>query len=366
MGNQMESNKPVARKNAIYLLPNLITTASMLCGFSAILMALDAYYGVYGGVEMPQNFTKAAILVFVAMIFDGLDGRVARMTNSSSAFGEQYDSLSDLISFGIAPALIIYLWALKESHFNIIGGLSWVVAYIYLACAALRLARFNVQIGKVDKRFFVGMPSPTAAGIVVGLVWFGENVGLDTPWKDYIALILTLYSGLMMVTNIKFFSFKDIHFQNPVPFFMWVLFVILLGILAVSIVRFPGQAIFLILLVYGLSGPIYAITRFRKRRALKNRVRDRAARRAHRTQEISASQTESDLESQSSRSQSGTITPLSPLSNGSKKLEEDTKHIEASQKRDSQRVIDTVEPAEVAQSDEQKTQATTQSGDQKR
>lgn len=283
MSNQKDSNKPVQRKNnAIYVLPNLITTASMLCGFSAILMALDAYYGAYGGADMPQSFTKAAILVFIAMIFDGLDGRVARMTNSASAFGEQYDSLSDLISFGIAPALIIYLWALKESHFNMIGGLSWVVAYIYLACAALRLARFNVQIGKVDKRFFVGMPSPTAAAIVVGFVWFGENIGLDSPWKDYIALVLTLYSGLMMVTNIKFFSFKDIRFQNPVPFFYWVLLVILLGVLAVCIVRFPGQAIFLILLAYGLSGPIYAVMRFRKRRELQSRVKDRAARRAHR------------------------------------------------------------------------------------
>ena len=118
--------------NAIYVLPNLITTAAMLCGFSAILTALDAYYGMHNG-DTTQTFTQSAILVFIAMIFDGLDGRVARMTNSSSAFGEQYDSLSDLISFGIAPALIIYLWALKESHFNIIGGISWFVAYIYLA-----------------------------------------------------------------------------------------------------------------------------------------------------------------------------------------------------------------------------------------
>ncbi|PWD87640.1 CDP-diacylglycerol--serine O-phosphatidyltransferase [Ignatzschineria cameli] len=270
MTEQKESNKaPHKKSNAIYVLPNLITTASMLCGFSAILMALDAYYGAHTG-DSPQTFTQAAILVFIAMIFDGLDGRVARMTNSSSAFGEQYDSLSDLISFGIAPALIIYLWALKESHFNIIGGISWFVAYIYLACAALRLARFNVQIGKVDKRFFVGMPSPTAAAIVVGFVWFGENVALETPWKDYAALILTLYAGLMMVTNIKFFSFKDLRFQNPVPFFFWVLLVLALGILAVCVVRFPGESIFIVLLLYGLSGPIYGIFRFRKRKQLQS------------------------------------------------------------------------------------------------
>lgn len=277
MINQKDNSKaPQKKSNAIYVLPNLITTASMLCGFSAILTALDAYYGSHSG-DTTQTFTQAAILVFVAMIFDGLDGRVARMTNSSSAFGEQYDSLSDLISFGIAPALIIYLWALKESHFNIIGGISWFVAYLYLACAALRLARFNVQIGSVDKRFFVGMPSPTAAAIVVGFVWFGESMNLSSPWKDYAALFLTLYSGLMMVTNIKFFSFKDIHFQNPVPFFVWVLFVMALGILAVCVVRFPGEAIFLVLFAYGLSGPVYAVLRRRKRNQLQSEKMQRAA-----------------------------------------------------------------------------------------
>ncbi len=293
MINEKENNVAPKKNNAIYVLPNLITTASMLCGFSAILMALDAYYGVQNMGDVPQTFTKAAILVFVAMIFDGLDGRVARATNSSSAFGEQYDSLSDLISFGIAPALIVYLWALKESHFNMIGGISWFVAYLYLACAALRLARFNVQIGKVDKRFFVGMPSPTAAAIVVGFVWFGETVDLDTPWKDYIALVLTLYSGLMMVTNVKFFSFKDIRFQNPVPFFVWVLLVMLIGLLAVCLVRFPSQVVFFVLLIYGLSGPIYAILRCRKRRKIKGT--DKASRRATRKAEkLNAANHEAD------------------------------------------------------------------------
>lgn len=283
MINQKDNSKTLQKKsNAIYVLPNLITTAAMLCGFLAILTALDAYYGSHSG-DTTQTFTQAAILVFVAMIFDGLDGRVARMTNSSSAFGEQYDSLSDLISFGIAPALIIYLWALKEGHFvNLIGGISlggisWFVAYLYLACAALRLARFNVQIGSVDKRFFVGMPSPTAAAIVVGFVWFGESIQLSGALKDYGALLLTLYSGLMMVTNIKFFSFKDIHFQNPVPFFVWVLVVIILSILLVCIVRFPGEAIFLVLFAYGLSGPVYAILRRRKRHQLKSGKMQRSA-----------------------------------------------------------------------------------------
>lgn len=270
MIEQKENSKAQHKKsNAIYVLPNLITTASMLCGFAAILTALDAHYGANAG-DTTQTFTQSAILVFIAMIFDGLDGRVARMTNSSSAFGEQYDSLSDLISFGIAPALIIYLWALKESHFSFIGGFSWFVAYIYLACAALRLARFNVQIGKVDKRFFIGMPSPTAAAIVVGFVWFGENVEITSPVREYAALFITLYAGLMMVTNVKFFSFKEIKSQNPVPFFMWVLLVLALGILAFCVVRFPGQAIFIVLSLYGLSGPVYLIFRGRKKRQLKN------------------------------------------------------------------------------------------------
>lgn len=282
------------KSNAIYVLPNLITTAAMLCGFAAILTALDAYYGAHSG-DTTQTFTQSAILVFIAMIFDGLDGRVARMTNSSSAFGEQYDSLSDLISFGIAPALIIYLWALKESHFNIIGGISWMVAYIYLACAALRLARFNVQIGKVDKRFFIGMPSPTAAAIVVGFVWFGESVELTSPWKDYAALFLTLYAGLMMVTNVKFFSFKEIRSQNPVPFFMWVLLVLALGVLAFCIVRFPGQAIFLVLLLYGLSGPVYLLVRGRKKRQLKNGERAHKGKKDHQHSNSVADENAADL-----------------------------------------------------------------------
>ncbi len=258
--------------NAIFLLPNLVTTAALLCGFSAILSALDAYYGVLTQAEEAPRYTQAAILVFVAMIFDGLDGRVARLTKSESAFGEQYDSLSDLISFGVAPAVIIYLWSLKglsESSLGVIADFAWFAAYIYLTCAALRLARFNVQIGSVDKRFFIGMPSPTAAAIVVGFVWFGESSGISGHRVEYIALLLTLYSGLMMVTNIKFFSFKDLSLHQEVPFFAWV--PIVLGIIAVVVllIRMPGQLIFFALLAYGISGPIYAFYRWNRRRKLR-------------------------------------------------------------------------------------------------
>lgn len=289
MNNQNDnSQNPQTQSNRIYVIPNLITTAAMLCGFSAILMALDAHYGASNGSD--PSYTQAAILVFLAMIFDGLDGRVARMMNKCSSFGEQYDSLSDLISFGIAPALIIYLWALKESSFGFISAISWFVAYLYLACAALRLARFNVQIGSVDKRFFIGMPSPTAAAIVVGFVWFGENIHIASPWKDYGALLLTLYSGLMMVTNIKFFSFKDIRLQNPVPFFAWVLLVMLFAILAFCIVRYPGESIFLVLFTYGLSGPFYAVLRFRKRKQLQEEKPQRQAKKERLASEESTEQ----------------------------------------------------------------------------
>lgn len=258
--------------NAIYLLPNLVTTAALLCGFSAILSALDAYYGVLTQAEEAPQYTQAAILVFLAMIFDGLDGRVARLTKSESAFGEQYDSLSDLISFGVAPAVIIYLWSLKglsESSLGVIADFSWFAAYIYLTCAALRLARFNVQIGSVDKRFFIGMPSPTAAAIVVGFVWFGESSGISGHRVEYVALFLTLYSGLMMVTNVKFFSFKDLGLQREVHFFAWVPMVLAIIVVLVLLIRMPGQLIFFTLLAYGISGPIYAFYRWNRRRKLR-------------------------------------------------------------------------------------------------
>ncbi len=255
-------NQAKEKRNSIYILPNLVTTAALLAGFSAVLSALDAYSGLLSGMREVANYQQAAVLVFLAMIFDGLDGRVARWTHSESRFGEEYDSLSDLISFGVAPAVIIYLWSLKSlsgSSLNIIADFSWFAAYIYLACTALRLARFNVQIGETDRRFFVGMPSPTAAGIVVGFVWCGETLGISGSKVEYIALVLTLYSGLMMVSNVKFYSFKTLSFYKEIPHYMLAPALIVLIFLLVLLIQKTGLILFMIFMGYGISGPLYTL-----------------------------------------------------------------------------------------------------------
>ena len=192
------------RRKGIYILPNLFTLGGLFGGFYAIVMAMDG------------RFDQAAIGVFSAMILDSLDGRIARMTNTQSAFGEQMDSLSDMVSFGAAPALIAYVWGLST-----LGRWGWVAAFVYCACAALRLARFNVNTAVVDKRFFQGLPSPAAAALVAGFIWLMNDadytgtgaldlgfLSLQIPWLMF---ILTLYSGLTMVTNVPFYSFKDNH-----------------------------------------------------------------------------------------------------------------------------------------------------------
>src|SRR3954468_24667066 len=181
------------RRGAIYLLPNLFTTAALFAGFNAIVQAMN------------QQFEQAAVAIFVAMVLDGLDGRVARLTRTQSAFGAEYDSLSDMVSFGAAPALVMYEWALKE-----LGRVGWVAAFVYCVGAALRLARFKPNIGVVDKRFFQGLPSPAAAALVIGLVWVADDAGFradDFVWLPWVAFAVTLYAGLSMVTNAPFYSF---------------------------------------------------------------------------------------------------------------------------------------------------------------
>src|SRR4051812_2497846 len=179
------------RRKGLYMLPNAITLAALFSGFYAIVMAING------------RFEVACIAVFCAAVLDSLDGRVARMTNSQSAFGEQMDSLSDMVSFGAAPALIVYIWALKD-----LGKAGWIPAFVYIAGAALRLARFNVNIGVVDKRFFQGLPSPAAAAIVIGMIWAFDDYGFrqvtTTPWIVWTAFGLTLFAGLSMVTNAPF------------------------------------------------------------------------------------------------------------------------------------------------------------------
>ena len=229
------------RRKGIYILPNLFTLAGLFGGFYAIVMAMNG------------RFDQAAIGVFSAMVLDSLDGRVARMTNTQSAFGEQMDSLSDMVSFGAAPALIAYVWALTS-----LGRWGWVAAFVYCACAALRLARFNVNTAVVDKRFFQGLPSPAAAALVAGFIWLMTEAGVDGNEVRWITFALTLYAGLTMVTNVPFYSFKDVSLKRSVPFVVIVL--IALGIAVINID--PPTVMFGLFVIYGLSG--YVLYGWRK------------------------------------------------------------------------------------------------------
>lgn len=237
------------RRKGIYILPNLFTLAALFGGFYAIVMAING------------RFDMAAIGIFCAMVLDSLDGRVARMTNTQSAFGEQMDSLSDMVSFGAAPALISYVWAL-----NGLGRWGWFASFVYCACAALRLARFNVNTAVVDKRYFQGLPSPAAAALVAGFLWIATewNIkGADVAWY---MLVLVLFSGLTMVTNVPFYSFKDVQMKKSVPFV--VIVAIALGIAVINID--PPTVLFALFVIYGLSG--YVIYAWRKAKGIRTSV----------------------------------------------------------------------------------------------
>lgn len=226
---------PKLRKQSVYLLPNAFTTAALFAGFFSVLQAMDG------------NFERAAIAIFIAMILDGMDGRVARMTNTQSAFGAEFDSLSDMVSFGVAPALVAYEWQLR--HLGQ-GKLGWAVAFIYCAAAALRLARFNTQLGVADKRWFQGMPSPTAAALVAGLVWISLEAGWEGKWLAWTSLVVTAFAGLTMVSNVRYYSFKSFNLRGSIPFIGLVLF-ILIGMV---VVYNPPIALFTFFVGYGLSG----------------------------------------------------------------------------------------------------------------
>lgn len=233
------------RRKGIYVLPNLFTLASLFGGFYAIVMAMN------------DRFELAAIGIFCSMVLDSLDGRVARMTNTQSAFGEQMDSLSDMVSFGAAPALVVYEWALKG-----LGKLGWIAAFVYCAGAALRLARFNTNIGVVDKRYFQGLPSPAAAALVAGLIWVMDDAGYKTvgrtDWLVWVAFGVTLFAGLTMVTNVPFYSFKDISMKRTVPFVVVV--AIALGIAIINL--HPPLVLFGLFVAYAVSG--YAVYVYRR------------------------------------------------------------------------------------------------------
>ena len=228
-----EEPRPAKRHRGVYLLPNAFTTAALFCGFYAIVMAMNG------------RFQYSAIAIFAAMILDGIDGRVARLTNTQSEFGAQYDSLSDMVSFGAAPALVIYEWSLRG-----LGKMGWLAAFVYCSGAALRLARFNTNIAVVDKRFFQGLPSPAAAALVAGLIWSMDDWGITGASVTWAAWGITVFAGLTMVSNVPFYSFKDVNFRKVVPFIM----VFLLVLVVVLISSYPPGVLFGLFVIYGISG----------------------------------------------------------------------------------------------------------------
>lgn len=225
---------PPKRHRGIYLLPNLLTTAGLFAGFYAIVAAMNGH------------FEPAAIAVFVAMVMDGLDGRVARLTNTQSDFGKEYDSLADMVSFGLAPALVMYSWTLSG-----LGKLGWLAAFVYAAAAALRLARFNTQVAHIDKRYFIGLASPAAAGVITAFIWVCVDFDLSNKTLAPLAFIITVACGVLMVSNIRYYSFKDIHLKNKVPFV--AMLIVVLIFVAVSV--HPPMMLLLGFLGYALSGP---------------------------------------------------------------------------------------------------------------
>jgi len=223
------------KRKGIYLLPNLLTTAGLFSGFFAVVSS------------MTGRFEAAAVAIFVAMVFDGLDGRVARMTNTQSDFGAEYDSMADMVSFGMAPALVAYNWGLTE-----LGKFGWLAPFVYVAGAALRLARFNTQVGIADKRFFQGLASPAAAAVVAGLVWVG--VEYDAVGTDYgiIVALVTGFAGLLMVSNFKYNSFKELNWHGKVPFVGLLIVLLIFVVVATE----PALVLFIVFSLYALAGPI--------------------------------------------------------------------------------------------------------------
>jgi CDP-diacylglycerol--serine O-phosphatidyltransferase len=224
-----------SKHKGIYLLPNLLTTAGLFSGFFAVVSSMNG------------RFEAAAVAVFVAMIFDGLDGRVARITNTQSDFGAEYDSMADMVSFGMAPALVAYNWGLSD-----LGKLGWFAAFIYVAGAALRLARFNTQVGIADKRFFQGLASPAAAAVVCGFVWLGVEYDINGDDIGLIVALVTGLSGLLMVSNFKYNSFKEVNWNGKVPFVALLVILLIFIIVATE----PALVLFIVFALYALAGPI--------------------------------------------------------------------------------------------------------------
>ena len=239
------SKKGRLRSKGIYLLPNLFTTGALFFGFYAIVAAMDGH------------FSDASIAIFIAMILDGLDGRVARMTNTQSDFGAEYDSLADMVSFGVAPALVAFTWALQD-----LGKIGWVAAFIYVAGAALRLARFNTQIDTADKNYFTGLASPAAAAIVAGTVWAFSEMGATGKDVAWIMLFLVPLAGILMVSNFQYHSFKGLDLKGKVPFVAMLAVVMVFVVVSID----PAKVLLCVFLAYALSGPAVMVWKFFKAR----------------------------------------------------------------------------------------------------
>lgn len=226
------------RRRGIYLLPNLFTTGVLFCGFFATVQAMNG------------RFETAAIAIFVALVLDGMDGRVARWTNTQSEFGAQYDSIADMVAFGAAPALVAYTWALKD-----LGTLGWIGAFIYCAGAGIRLARFNANIAVVDKRYFQGLPSPSGAAVITGLVWVLHDFGfrpIEHFWLVALTWVVAVFAGVTMVSNVPFWSFKEVHWKKRVP--LWAILAVVVGFSVVA--SRPSLVLFALFMSYALSGYI--------------------------------------------------------------------------------------------------------------
>ncbi len=242
-------------KRGVYLLPNVLTTFGLFAGFFSIILATKGQYG------------DAAIAIFVAMIFDGLDGRVARLTNTQSSFGEQYDSMADMLSFCVAPALLMYFW-----QFSDLGKVGWLGAFVYAAAGALRLARFNTQIGVEDKRYFQGLPSPAAAALIAGMVWTKQSIGV-TDYDQYLTLVswvILVGAGVLMVSNIRYYSFKEINLKGRSSFKL----LLIATLIIIVTTLWPSAILFVFFFAYALSGLIMTMIEVRKKRQIKKRAKN--------------------------------------------------------------------------------------------
>ena len=259
-------------EHGIYFLPNLMTTAALFAGFYAVIAGMNG------------QFEAGAVAIFIAMIFDGLDGRIARMTGSCSAFGAEYDSLADMVSFGLAPALLLYSWGVSE-----FGKLGWLAAFVYTAGAALRLARFNVQAARLGKKYFQGLPSPAAAALVVGWVWVLERHQLDLGTLGHgIGGVLLVAAGLLMVSNVRYLSGKELNLKEKVPFVVMLIVVLVLVVITLE----PAFVLWGFFAFYAISGPVMTLRQLQIRRRLRAQARERFKhRRARKAQAHTTEQT---------------------------------------------------------------------------